>query len=111
MGFGSQSGYAARYAPGVMDRVAVNRGMPSVGCMISSPLYPIGEWVYVYGKVTGERLKCRITDTSAPKDKARHIRNRLFVELNYDSAYTICGSVTNSNKECPILISRPIDNE
>lgn len=98
-------GYAARYNPGVMKMVAENRGLSIESCMISSPLYNIGEWVYVYGEVTNVRLYCRVTDTSAPQDRKRHIRTRLYAELNYDAARIICGSVTNSNKECPIKIT------
>lgn len=98
-------GYAARYDPGVMKMVADNRGLSIESCMISSPLYDIGEWVYVYGEVTDERLYCRVTDTSEDIDRKRHLRTRLYAELNYDAARIICGSVTNSNKECPIKIT------
>lgn len=105
MGIHTNHGYAARYNPGVMKRVAENRNLPVVSCMVSSPLYKIEDWVYVYGVKTGEKLRCRVTDTSAPQDKKRHLNHRLYAELNYDAAGKICGSVTNSNRECPIIIT------
>lgn len=98
-------GVAAHYNPGVMEQVARNRGMPIVGCMIASPRHAIGQWVIVEGRNTGKRLRCRVTDTSAPKDKARHLRQGLF-ELGYANTIDLCGSTKLRNRDCPIRVSR-----
>ena len=79
--------------------------MPVVDCMISSPTKKLGTWVYVRGKNTGKTLYCRVTDVSAPKDKARHIRNGLVAELDYDSTSIICGSTKLRNDECPVTVT------
>jgi len=89
-----------------MERVARTRHMSIVPCMVSSPVYSIGDWVYVEGVNTGKRLKCRITDVSAPKDKQRHIRMRLLTELGYANTLDICGSTNLPNRQCPVLVQR-----
>jgi hypothetical protein len=106
MGWSVQEGYAPRYAKGVMARVSINRGMPIVGCMISSPTLPLGSWVYVYGRRTRALRYCRITDVSAPKDRERHIRTRRIAELGYPEALSICGVeyINGSSIECPIIV-------
>lgn len=98
-----QTANLAHYSPGLMQKVSRNRHLPIVSCMISSPRHKIGDWVEIYGKNTNKKLRCRVTDTSAPKDKARHLKNKL-IESDYWSAYLLCGSTKLSNKECPILI-------
>jgi len=98
-------GIAAHYAPGVMERVSRNRGLLIVGCMIASPRHKIGQWVIVEGRNTGKRLRCRVTDTSAPVDKARHLRTGLF-ELDFRSAIALCGSSKLPNRQCPIRVTR-----
>lgn len=106
MGWDVQEGYAPRYSKNLMEQVARNRDMPIVGCMISSPTLPLGSWAYVYGKRTHVLRYCRITDTSAPKDKQRHIRTKRIAELGYNEALSICGVeyINGSSKECPILL-------
>lgn len=106
-------GFAAHYSPGLMARVANNRNLPIVPCMISSPVYEIGTWVYVEGINTGKRLYCRVTDVSNPasvdgkeSDRDRHIRMALLAELAFENTLDICGSTTLANRECPILIGR-----
>lgn len=96
-----ERGIAARYDPGVMERVADNRGMTRERCMIASPFHSIGTWVAVEGVRTGRRRLCRVTDTSAPKDKARHVAKRM-IELDYNSAKDICGSVRIAPRDCPV---------
>lgn len=101
-----QEGYAPHYAKGVMERVARNRDMPIVDCMVSSPVYPIGTWVWVAGLNTGAVEHCRITDVSAPKDKARHIRTKRWAELGYQEAIRFCGArhINHRPEQCPILV-------
>ena len=98
-----QEAFAARYDPGVMEGGARNRDMPIVGCMLASPTIPIGEWVYVAGN--GALRYCRVTDTSQPADRARHIRTRR-IELDYASAAALCGSTHEPPARCPVLIFR-----
>lgn len=99
------AGIAAHYAPGVMERVSLNRGMPIVSCMIASPRHPIGTWVIVEGLNTGKRLRCRVTDTSAPEDKRRHLAQGLF-ELGWANTVDLCGSTRLRNRDCPIRVSK-----
>lgn len=100
------SGYAPRYSKGVMERVARVRDIPQVDCMVSSPRYPLGTWVYVVGLNTGAVERCRITDVSAPKDKARHIRTKRVAELGYEKALRFCGRkhINHRPEQCPILV-------
>jgi hypothetical protein len=96
-------GIAAHYDPGLMERVSRNRHMPIVGCMFASPLWKMGSWWRITGVKTGKTLLCRTTDTSMPKDRARHIRTHL-IELDFASAKFICGSTRLANRECPVRI-------
>ncbi len=96
---------AAHYSKGLMDRVAVRRGLPVTDCMLASPLHPIGAWVEVWGLNTNERQMCQVVDTSQPRDRARHIRTRL-VELRWESAALLCGNTTLRNDECPVRLRR-----
>lgn len=97
-------GIAARYSPGVMERVARNRKMPIVDCMIASPLYTLGTWVEVRSLKTGHRQLCRITDVSAPQDRARHVAKRQWVELGFKNVIPFCGTTRGSPRECPIAV-------
>ena len=101
-----QYGYAPRYAPGVMERVARNRHMSIVPCMVSSPVLPLGTWVIVHGKNTDRVLECRVTDVSHPRDKARHLRTKRVIELGYASAEAICGKehMRDPPTKCPVTI-------
>lgn len=95
-------GFAARYAPGLFERVARHRGMEPAACMLASPRHEIGAWVR--GVRTGIERMCQVADTSAPRDRARHLRTRLF-ELDYESARAICGQVTGPNRDCPVRVT------
>ena len=100
------SGYAPRYSPGVMERVARVRDLPPVDCMVSSPRYPIGSWVWVYGWNTDTLLHCRVTDVSQDRDRARHLRTKREVELGYTEAQRLCGRqyLNHRPEQCPILV-------
>lgn len=99
--FGEWHGaFAVRYDPGVFARVSRNRGLPIVACMVAHPTLPIGTWIEVDGPAGRERA--RITDTSAPADKARHIRLKR-VELDYSCARRVCPpGWQGAAVECPI---------
>jgi hypothetical protein len=107
MGMGSMgwSGHiAAHYAPGVFVRVEMVRGLPHAACNFASPTHPIGAWRSVEGVRTGVRLRCRVSDTSQPEHRRRHLDLRL-IELDYDSARAICGSTRLANRDCPVRVS------
>jgi hypothetical protein len=87
-----------------MERVANVRGMRHTACMVSSPIHPLGTWLWVYGERTGRLLKCRVTDVSAPKDKARHLRTRRIVELGYTVTEALCGSTRERVIDCPVVV-------
>lgn len=99
-----QIGVAPHYSPGLMEKVADNRGLPRVACMVSSPIYPIGTRVMVYGVRTKTLLECRVTDISAPADRERHIRTRRVVELGFTEAVRLCGQTTEPPGKCPVVV-------
>ena len=87
-----------------MERVAANRGMEPYACMVSSPVWPLGTELWVFGHATGVLLRCEVYDVSAPADRARHIRTRRVIEIGYANAMQICGSVTGSVRECKVTV-------
>lgn len=106
------TGYAPRYSPGVMERVARNRDVPLVDCMVSSPRYPIGTWLHILGQNTNTELYCRVTDVSAERDRARHLRTRREVELGYTEALRLCGKqhINHRPEQCPVVVVK-VNNE
>lgn len=106
LGGESMDGYAPRYSPGLMERVARNRHMAIVPCMVSSPYYGVGTWVYVWSHNKQILRHCRVTDVSAPQDAPRHKRTRRIVELSYELARELCGhEFINSRPEaCPVTV-------
>jgi len=99
-----QSGFAPHYAPNLMTQVAHNRGMSPVACMVSSPVWPLGTRLWVYGEKTGALLDCTVTDVSHPRDKARHIRTRRVVELSFEVTKALCGSTRERVIDCPVVV-------
>jgi hypothetical protein len=97
---------AARYAPGIMQRVARRRGMPFDQCGIALDHASLGSRVRVQGVRTGVALDCTVYDRSHPRDLARHARAQQ-VELDHDSARAICGRrwFRSRPKECPVLVT------
>ena len=106
LGGDEAAGYAPRYSPGLMARVAERRGLPVVACMVSSPVYPVGTWVWVWGRNTNALERCRVTDVSAARDRERHIRTRRVVELGYDEAVRFCGAehINDRPEQCPVVV-------
>lgn len=104
LGGESMTGYAPRYDKGVMERVAHNRAMGSVPCMVSSAYYPLGTWLYVWGKNTRRLRSCRVTDESGPNDRRRHQRTGRIVELSYEMAIELCGRqhLNHRPEQCPV---------
>src|SRR5512138_1361196 len=89
-----------------MERVSRNRDLPIVGCMVSSPRYPIGTWVWVWGSNTQTLLRCRVTDISHPRDRARHLRTGREVELGYIEAVRLCGrrAMQDRPERCQVIV-------
>lgn len=91
---------AVRYDPGVFGEVARNRGMTVVACMVAHHSLPLGTWIEVEGPA-GKDI-ARVTDTSAPADRGRHIRTRR-LEISYACSKTICGRHwQGAAVECPV---------
>jgi hypothetical protein len=88
-----------------MERVARNRDMPQEQCMVSSPIHPLGTWLWVYGKNTGNLELCFVTDISHPRDRERHIRTRRVIELGYNEALRMCGRkhMKDPPTSCPVM--------
>jgi hypothetical protein len=92
---------AVRYDPGVFGRVSKHRGMPIVSCMASHPTLALGTWIEVEGPAG--TADARITDTSAPADRQRHIATGR-AEFSYNCARRICGQAwQGAAAECPIV--------
>jgi hypothetical protein len=103
-----QQGWAPRYAKGVMERVVERRGLPTDVCHVSSPVYPIGTPVYVYGLNTGVLRGCIVSDVSQAAHKARHIAKQWWAELGFREAESLCGerAMREPPRGCPILVIR-----
>jgi len=113
-----EQAWAARYASGVMRRVAIKRklkfrGLPGQ-CGMTIDWAPLGSLILVTGDRTGESRVCESVDVSQTRhvhgresDQERHVRNRM-VELDADSAYVICGAAVYRSgwRECPVHISK-----
>lgn len=100
-------GFAPHYAPGLMEKVARKRGMPTSGCLASSPLYPLGTVVHVHATRLDKHATCRIVDQSHPRDRARHIRTRRILELSWPDAKRLCGLRfvgQEPPEHCPVII-------
>lgn len=108
LGGESMNGFAPRYSPGLMEKVAQRRHMEAVPCMVSSPYYPLGTWVYVWSHNKKILRHCRVTDVSAPQDAPRHKRTKRIVELSYELAIELCGrEYLHSRPEtCPVTVVR-----
>jgi hypothetical protein len=86
---GARSGHAVYYSPGVFKTVARNRGMKLRedvdGYAAVIDCSQIGN--VVKARINGGRLETfQVLDCSAPRDRARHQRIGLVIEVDYDSA-------------------------
>ena len=102
------NGYAPRYDKNVMERVAHKRHMTIVPCMVSSPYYGLGTWVYVWSHNKKILRHCRVADVSHPRDRERHIRTKRIVELSYEMAIELCGHehLADPPTKCPVVVVR-----
>ena len=100
---GWEAGHATRYAETLMHEVAANRNMPVADCMVAYDLARLGDFVWVRSRGTGRLLYCQVTDVSAPKDRARHVRANL-IELDFSSARQICVDHDGPWRLCRVAI-------
>lgn len=84
-------GCVAHYREGLMEKVARNRKMPIVDCMIASPVIKLGTWVKIQFLNTGDIKSCRVTDVAAPKDKANIMNRGIVAEVDFNTAKSQCG--------------------
>lgn len=98
-------GYAARYRPGMMQRVGRNRGM-SANCMVAHTYHGLGTWVVVRGVRLGRSLRCLVVDVPAPRDRASIIRRNIIVELSHEDSRYICGSTKQPPSYCEVVTER-----
>ena len=102
-----QEGYAARYAKGVMGRVADNRGIPRTSCMValtSARAITGQQWVWVWGERTRKGRRCLIVDLPQDRDRKALQDREIVTELDRESARLICGSVVESPRQCPVVV-------
>lgn len=62
------------------------------------------QWVWVLGLKTEVLLKCLVVDLPQNKDRPNLQRRGIVVELKYESAKLICGSVVDPPRQCPVLV-------
>ena len=99
-------GFAPHYSENLMGKVAARRGLSPAACMVSSPRYPVGAWVYVWGVQTKRLRHCKVVDVSAPQHRAGHLARKIEVELSWENARELCGETTGPSRECPIIVYR-----
>lgn len=104
-----QEGYAARYAPGVMAKVARVRGIAPVPCMValtSAKRITGRQWVLVIGQWTGAARWCLVVDLPQERDRQALDQRWIVVELDHESARVICGSVVEPPQQCLVWVIR-----
>lgn len=102
-----QEGYAARYASGVMARVARVRGIAPASCMVAlTSAHEITgrQWVWVLGKRTAVLRRCKVVDLPEDRDRQALEERGIVVELDHGSAGAICGSVVDPPRQCPVVV-------
>lgn len=92
-----------------MEQVSLNRGWPIVGCMVSSPFAPLGEWVTVTSQLNGLSRQCRVTDEPQAYHRQGQIERGLVVELDFETAKALC-QISRYGQEppsaCPVTLIR-----
>lgn len=102
-----ETGVAAQYSPGLMQQVAVNRGLTPGPCDVAATYAPYGSYVRVGSLVTGRWKMCRVIDYPADKDRLTIINRGIIVELPHELAAELCGEyATWPPEKCPVLILR-----
>jgi len=103
---GATTGFAARYRIGLMEKVAVKRGIAPVGCLVASPFERIGTRLRITSLVNERQRTCTVVDVAHPRDRARIIERGIVVELSHQDARTLCGSVVDPPRQCRVVVKR-----
>lgn len=101
------TGFAVRYGPDVMSRVALNRGIEPSQHMAA---YTYAEnsdmgklWLHIEGPSEGADFL--VVDLPHPKDKRNLISRGVVAEVDYNSGHLICGvNWTGRAKDCEIKV-------
>jgi hypothetical protein len=99
-----RAGLALWYSPGVMGRVAYNRGLPLRLCMIASPHHAIGARVLVTGRRTGRSRLCVVYDVPQTRHRPGLIRRGVVAELDFRSAKILCGERGGQPRNCRVTV-------
>jgi hypothetical protein len=93
MGYASQlaasKGYAYFYSPGMFQTVARNRGIKLRLDVDGYAAVPNCRYIgqVVKARINGHYTeRYQVLDCSAPSDRARHVREGLVIEIDYQSA-------------------------
>ena len=104
------SGFAAHYSDGIMESVAVNRGMQQTQCMISYT-WPnsamLGQWVQVESLVNGAWLSCLVVDMPMAEHYHSILGRGIVIELGMPAARLICSIQTYGQeppRACPVNV-------
>ncbi len=108
LGLGTvMEGFAPRYSPHLMQRVAERRGIELNGRIaVSSAYYPLGTELWIWGVNTHTLKLAVVVDISHPRDMARHRRTKRLIEIAHEDAMSICGSVKSKPTDCPVIVFR-----
>jgi hypothetical protein len=102
-----RSGWAPHYRPGLIERVARNRGLRESACMVAAYDWPIGAWVRVTSRRNGRSERCQVVDVCAPKD-CRRLRGLGYIaELGWPAAKRLCGHKRYADRgprTCPVRV-------
>ena len=105
---GWESGYAVRYAPEKMQRVANIRGIDQQPCMLAWTAArdkDIGRmWLHVAGPAGA--AECLVVDLPRPgRDRQNLLRRKVVVELDYESGARVCGPQWEGNaRACAVRV-------
>ena len=102
-----ETGYAVRYAPGVMANVAHNRNIEPRACMVAYTRAVDADmgrlWLWVEGPAGA--AECLVVDLPEDVDRAALVRRGILVELDYQSGTRVCGvRWTGNARECPVRV-------
>jgi hypothetical protein len=85
----TSKGYAYFYSPGMFQTVARNRGIKLRSDVDGYAAVPNCRYIgqVVKARINGhETERYQVLDCSAPSDRARHVREGLVIEIDYQSA-------------------------
>jgi len=101
-----QTGYAARYRPGLMERAAQIHGVsiPPGRELCASPTERLGTLLTVTSRVSGRVWPCIVVDIAHARDRAHILRRGIVIELPPAGAMHLCGTVRERPSQCPVIV-------